>query len=121
MRKAISIVLAALLIILPVEQVLAQAAQHVSIQQASPPDAAARLFRVPPLTENAARLLRTPSDRADLDTPFEEPSLSNADAVAGWDDWSSGQRVLAVLGLIVLPLAIGFILLLRKAERTGPS
>jgi len=121
-HKATSIVLAALLIILPVEQVLAQAAQQegVGVDRAAPPGAAASLFRVPPLTENAALLLGASSDRALLNPPFAEPSLSNADAVAGWDDWSNGQRALAVLGLIVA-LAIGFFILLSKAECTSPS
>ena len=56
--------LAALLVLLPAEQVLAQAAQKeaVSVQQTAPTDGAASHLRVPPLTENSARLLRTPSD-----------------------------------------------------------
>ena len=55
MRKAISIVLAGLLLVLPVEQVFAQAVQQkgVSVQQPLPSDGAARLLRVPPLTENS--------------------------------------------------------------------
>ena len=102
MRAALSIVLAALLVILPVEQVLAQAVQQetVSIQQAAP-DPAAALFRVPPLTENSVRLLRTSSDRALLNTPFAEPSLSTRDAAVGWSDWSNGKRALVVVGVIV--------------------
>jgi len=50
-----------------------------------------------------------------MDSPFAEPSSSDADAVAGWDDWSNGQRTLAVLGLMAA-LVIGFFLLLNKAE-----
>ena len=70
MKAALSIVLAPLLIILPVEQVLAQAEQQadVRVQQGAPPDPAANLFRLPPLTENSARLLRTSSDPALLNT-----------------------------------------------------
>ena len=73
MRKAISILLAALVIVLPVEQVLAQAPQQadVRVQQAAPSEPAARLFRVPPLTENSARLLRNSSDWAPLDMDFQ--------------------------------------------------
>jgi hypothetical protein len=71
MKAALSIVLAALLIMLPVEQVLAQAVQQeaVSVQQTAPSDGAAALFRVPPVTENPARLLRTNPADALLPTP----------------------------------------------------
>ena len=77
MRKAISMVLAGLLLILPVEQVLAQAIHQEadSIQQAPPPDAAARLLRVAPLTENSAQLLRTSSDRVLLNTSSTDAPL----------------------------------------------
>jgi hypothetical protein len=98
MKAALSIVLAGLLITLPAEQVLAQAAQQeaVSVQQTEPSDPAARLFRVPPLTENSALLLGASSERAQL-----EPSLSNRYAVPGWSDWSNGKRALVVVGVIV--------------------
>ena len=71
MHKAISVVLAALVIILPVEQVLAQAVQQeaVSVQQTAPSNGAAALFRVPSVTENHARLLRTTPVDALLPTP----------------------------------------------------
>ena len=113
MKAALSIVLTALLIILPVEQVLAQAAQQADgrVQQAVPSDGAAQLFRVPPLPENTVRLLGTSYEGGLL-----ESSLSNREAVPGWDDWSNGERTLAVLALIGA-LAIGFYLLLRKAEQ----
>ena len=115
MRKAISIVLAGLLVLLPVEQVLAQAVQQeaVSVQRSVSPDGAAHLFRVPPLTETTARLLRTSSDLPHMDSPFAEPSSSDADAVAGWDDWSNRHRGLAALALVVA-LVITFIVLLNK-------
>ena len=106
MKAALSIVLAALLIILPVEQVLAQAVHQeaVRVQQTEPADGAARLFRVPPLTPNSALLLRTSSDRALLNPPLAEPSLSNRDAVVGWSDWSNGERTLFVV-LVIVPAA----------------
>ena len=96
MRKAISVVLAALLIILPVEQVLAQAVQQeaVSVQQTTP-DGAAALLRVPPLTPNAALLLRASSDGVLL-----ESSLSNTDAVVGWSDWSNKKRTWIVVAFV---------------------
>ena len=77
MRAALSIVLAAFLIILPIEQVLAQAVQQqtVSVQQKAP-DGAAALFRVPPLTEDAARLLRMNPVHASL--PTTDPGLAVA-------------------------------------------
>jgi len=90
MHKALSIFLAALLIFLPVEQVLAQAVQQeaVRVQQAAPSDGAASLFRVPPLTENSARLLRTTADRALQDTPIADALLvqeNNGEGLAwGW-------------------------------------
>ena len=70
MKAALSIVLATLLIVLPVEQVLTQAVQQeaVSVQQGAPSDPAAHLFRVPPLTENTVRLSGASSDRALLNT-----------------------------------------------------
>jgi hypothetical protein len=88
--------LAALVVLLPAEQVLAQAEQKeaISVQQAAPSGAAARLLRVPPLTENAALLLRTSPDR----TPF-------ADALLAQENWfrrrSPAVKVLlVVLGVI---------------------
>ena len=120
MCKAISIVLAGLLVTLPVEQVLAQAEQQeaVSVQQTAPSDGAARLFRVPPLTENSARLLSTSSDRALL-----ESSLSNTDAVVGWSDWSNAKRALVVVGVIVVAVGafIVFIGLLTRCEEETPT
>lgn len=113
MRKALSIVLAGLLLFLPLEQVLAQASQQadVSVQQTEPPNAA--LFRVPSLTENSARLLGASSDRALL-----EVSLSNRDAVPGWSDWSNGKRVLVVVGVIVAAyVAVAVIVLSTCGDR----
>ena len=105
MKAALSIVLAGLLIILPVEQVLAQAAQReaVSVQQTVPPDGAAHLFRVPPLTENSARLLRTPSDRMLLHTPIADALLvqeNNGEGLAwGWN--------VLIGAVVVAGLAVG--------------
>ena len=101
MRKALSIVLAGLLIILPVEQVLAQAVRREGAgrQRTPPPDGATHLFRVPPLTENAIRLLRTRSTDALLE------SFSNPAPVAGWSDWSNKKRtVVFVAGLAAVIL-----------------
>ena len=98
MKAALSIVLAALLIILPVEQVLAQAAQQeaVSVQQTESPEGAAHLFRVPPLTENSARLLRTSSDRTLLDTDFWDAALVQE---GGMEDWALGWKILAITAI----------------------
>ena len=104
MKAALSIVLAALLIMLPVEQVLAQAAHQadVRVQQTGPSDGAAHLFRVPPLTENSALLLRASSDRGLLDTDFAEPVLMQ-DAPGWWGDLDGGAKVVVVLvGAIVV-------------------
>ena len=102
MRKAISIVLAGLLLMLPVEQVLAQAVQQesVSVQQPVQSDGAARRLRVPPLTESAAQLLRTSTGCGLLDSPFAEPSSSSTNAVVGWSDWSKKKRTWVVVGIV---------------------
>ena len=112
MRKGISIILAGLLLILPVEQVLAQAVQQqaVSVQQTRPPNPAAALLRVPPLSENSVRLLRASSDPALLDAPFANPSSSNADAVVGWSDWSTKKRTWVVIGIVASVLLVVAIL-----------
>ena len=108
MRKALSIVLAGLLLILPVEQVLAQAAlqQANSVQQTTPPDGAAHLFRIPPVIKVPALAPETaPPWQSFAEKPlgmFAEPSLSNRDAVVGWSDWSNGKRVLVVVGVIIV-------------------
>ena len=113
MKAALSIVLAALLIILPVEQVLAQAAQQeaVSVQQTQPLGGAAQLFRVPPLTDNSARLLGASSERVLLNTPFAESSLSNTDAVVQSPSGSSTKKkiwigVAVVAGIVALAFLI---------------
>ena len=93
MRKPISIVLAGLLVVLPLQQVQAQVAHQeaVSVQQTVPPEGAAHLFRVPPLTENTARVLWTRSDRTVLNTPFAGALLVQEDPSIGWktDDAAS--------------------------------
>ena len=103
MKAALFIVLAGLLVILPVEQVLAQAEQQeaVSVQQTVPSDGTAHLFRAPPLTENSARLLRTSSDRVLLNTPFAEASLSDRDAVVEVSDWSGEKKILVGIAVVV--------------------
>ena len=101
MCAALSIVLAVLLIFLPVEQVLAQAVQQetLSIQQAAP-DPAAALFRVPPLTENSVRLLRTSSDRALLNTPIPDALLVQGNNADGWT-WEWSVLAVAVAAVVV--------------------
>ena len=108
MRKALSIVLAGLLIILPVEQVLAQASQQAdaSIQQPSPSDPAANAFRVPPLTENSVRLLRTSSDRALLNTPIPDALLVQGNNADGWT-WEWSVLAVAVAAVVVFFLYRG--------------
>ena len=105
MRKAISIVLAGLLVLLPVEQVLAQAVQQeaVSVKQSEPADGAARLFRVPPLTENDVRLLRTSSERALLDPGFSDAPFVQQEADDGltWEEWAIVLGAVVVVGAVV--------------------
>jgi len=107
MRKAPSIILAGLLVILPVEQALAPAVQQeaVSVQQAAP-DPAAALFRVPPLTENSVRLLRTSSDRALLNTPIADALLVEGNNADGWT-WEWSVLAVAVAAVVVFFLYRG--------------
>lgn len=108
MREALSIALAGLVIVVPVEQVLGQAVQQeaVSLQQAPSTGAAARLLRVPPLTENAARLLRTPSQRALTDTELPDALLvqegRGGTMVWGWRNVLIVIGVIGVLGIAAL-------------------
>ena len=114
MRKVISIVLAALLIVLPVEQVLAQAEQReaVSMQRAVPSDPAAHLFRVPPLTENSARLLRASSDRALPNTPIADALLvqenNGEGGLAAWQ--------VLIIAAAVAGTAVGIYYLVKGAD-----
>ena len=104
MRNAISVVLAGLLIILPVEQVLAQAAQQeaVSVHQTVPSDGAAHLLRVPPLTQNAVLLLGTSSDRALPNTPIADALfMQENNAGGGLTAWEVLIIAVAVVGLAV--------------------
>ncbi len=105
MKAVLSIVLAALLTILPVEQVLAQASQQeaVSVQQTAPADGAASLFRVPPLSENSAGRLRTSSDRAPLNTPIVDALLVQENN-GGGSAWGWTALIVAV---VVAGIAVG--------------
>ena len=105
MRVALSIVLAGLLLILPVEQVLAQAVQQeaVSVQQTPPADGAASLFRVPPLSKNSSLLLRTSSDRAPLNTPIVDALLVQENNGGGLA-WGWTALIVAV---VVAGIAVG--------------
>ncbi len=110
MNRALSLVLAGLLVILPVEQVLAQAVQQeaVSMQQAVPSGGAANLFRVPPLTENSARLLRASSDRALLSNPFADAPLAQENPDENWFKRQSfGVKLLLLVGFLGVLLLIG--------------
>jgi len=107
MKAALSIVLAGLLVLLlPVEQVVAQATQYdaVSVQQTGP-NSAARLFQIPPLTESSARLWRASSDRTPLNTELAD-AMFMQDAPGWWSDASGVKKVGIVLGAVVVVGAI---------------
>ncbi len=114
MPKAISVVLAALLIILPVEQVLAQAVQQeaVSVQQTAPSNGAAALFHVPSATENSARLLRT----SPVDALLPTPNLGLAVAISPRVDefapmpLSRGGKIAIIVGAVLVIGAVVLIL-----------
>ncbi len=114
MKAVLSIVLAALLLILPVEQVLAQAAPQqkaVGVQQTVPSDGAARLLRVPPLSENSVRLLRTNP----VDALLPTPNLGLAVAISPRVDafapmpLSRGGKIAIIVGAV---LVIGAVVIL---------
>ena len=112
MRRAISIVLAAILVTTPLKMVLAQAAQQeaVSVQQTVPPDSSGhRLIGVPPVTDNTSRLW--------------EP-LASKDALAGifaYDDSETrvpapqgggGGSIVLVIVMLSLLVALGVTLII---------
>ena len=66
------------------------------VQQTVPSDGAARLFHVPPLTENSARLWRASSDRTLLDT-----ELVDAMSVQGTQDTPRWWRIVGVVLLVL--------------------
>ncbi len=115
MKAALSVILAALLIILPVEQVLAQAVQQeaVRVQHAPPSNAAARLLRVPPLTENSAPLLRASPDRAPLNTPIVDALLVQENNGGGLA-WGWTALIVAV---VVAGIAVGIYRTATTASR----
>ncbi len=115
MKAVLSIVLAALLIMLPVEQVLAQAAQQadVRVQQTAPSDGAASLFRVPPLSENSALLMRTPSDRGLLNAPVADALLVQENN-GGGSAWGWTALIVAV---VVAGIAVGIYRTATTASR----
>ena len=114
MKAALSIVLAGLLILLPIEQVLAQAAQQEAVgeQQTAPSDGVAHLFRVPPLTENAALLLRGSSDG-----PLLDASLSNTYAVVEVSDRSDDRKILVGIAVVVVIALAIFLVVACGDER----
>ena len=120
MRKAISVVLATLLIILPVEQVLAQAVQQkaAGVQQTAPSDDAAALFRVPPVTENSARLLRTNP----VDALLPTPNLGLAVAIRPRVDelapmpLSRGGKIAIIVGAVLVIGAIAILVSIANAS-----
>ena len=108
MKAARYVVLAGLLVIMPVEQVLAQAEQQDSttaeaslVQKQGPQP----VIRVPGLTPETP-----PPWRSFAEKPLEmfaEPSLSNRDAVVGWSDWSDEKKL-----LVVIAVGVGLLLIL---------
>ena len=106
MRKGLSIFLAALLVTLSLEQVLAQAPH----QDPTTPEASRVHERV------SLPVLRAPIPaseslrwRSFAEKPFgmfAEPSSSNRDRVPGWEDWSSEKRALVIVGAIVAAFVV---------------
>ena len=118
MRKALSIILAGLLVTLPVEQVLAQARQ----QRATTPEASLvgggwPVLRVPAVAPEAR------PKRSLAEKPlgmFEQPVSSNSDDVPGWSDWSNRKRTVAVLSVIAAGL-VAFAVAVALADQSVPQ
>ncbi len=110
MRIALFVVLAGLWIILPADQILAQAEQ----QKPTTPDAwfvqeqgPKPVIRVPVLASETP-----PPWRSLAEKPlgmFAEPSLSKRDAVPvpAWSDWSDEKKL-----LVVIAVGVGLLLIL---------
>ena len=107
MKAALYVVLVGLLVILPIEQVLAQAEQQDSttpeaslVQEQGPRP----VIRVPALAPETP-----PPWRSFAEKPlgmFAEPSLSNRDAVVEWSDWSDEKKL-----LVVIAVGVGLLLI----------
>lgn len=108
MKAALSVVLAGFLVVLSVEQVLAQAEQQDSttpeaslVQEQGPQP----VIRVPALAPETP-----PPSRSFAERPlglFAEPSLSNRYVVPAWSDWTDEKKL-----LVVIAVAVGLILIL---------
>jgi len=74
MKAALSIVLAGMVVMVPLQQVQAQTAQQdVGVHQALPPDSAAHRLRVQPLTESGALLWGAPLASVEPSPGAHEP------------------------------------------------
>ncbi len=113
MRRAISVILAAVLVTTPIKLVLAQAAEQeaVSVQQTAPPDSSGhRLIGVPPVTDNTSRLWEPlASEDAFADIFAEDGSLARPTPMP------KGVRIvltfIAVVAIVVVVLG-GLVLLI---------
>ena len=83
MKAAVSIVLTGMVVMAPLQQVLAQAAQQeaVTAQPSASPDGAAYLLRVPPPTQNTALLFWAASERSLVSEFLAPPVTSPVDAL----------------------------------------
>ena len=111
MRRAISIVLAAILVTTPLKMVLAQAAQQeaVSVQQTVPPDSSGhRLIGVPPVTDNTSRLWQPLAGKdAIADIFAEDGSIPGSAPAATPISKDDHHHRFSRLG--------------RRSDRTGPN
>ena len=75
MKAALSVVLAGLVVMIPLQQVQAQVAQQeaAGLHQAAPPDSAAHRLRVQPLTESGALLWGAPMGSVEPNLGAHEP------------------------------------------------
>ncbi len=120
MRRAISVILAAILVTTPIKLVLAQTAQQeaVSVQQTVPPDSSGqRLIGVPPVTDSPSRLWEPLASEDALESIFAEDG-----SLAGPTPIPKGAKIAIyiVVGLVLVAALLFGLLVLACATASDP-
>ena len=122
MKAALSVVLAGLLATLPLKQVLAQAEQQeaATVQQTASPDSSShRLIRVPPVTDNTARLWQPLASEGGLADIFAEDG-----SIPVPPPMPKGAKIVlyALAALAIMAVVLGALLLfVCGGDRGGES
>ena len=107
MRAALSIVLAGLLVTTPLKQVLAQADQQeaVSVQRTASPDSSGhRLIRVPPVTDNTARLWQHRVSPSPADPLFTDERVRLPQQF--WPGTPTAVKIAVIIVVLVAVIAL---------------